>query len=144
MICTPNTGHPVLGVHIKTEKQKVVFARRICTRRAARLSREWLPVLPKSRTLPGKKHRKTASAIYSAVSYRFYNVFCKKSMDRQEVLIFYRQCGFRRLCNIEKLSIMVGVYDENSDVKWEADDERIAVGDQREIYPFQSGNLQPE
>lgn len=30
MICTPNTGHPVLGVHIKTEKQKVVFARRIC------------------------------------------------------------------------------------------------------------------
>lgn len=23
MICTPNTGHPVLGVHIKTEKQKL-------------------------------------------------------------------------------------------------------------------------
>lgn len=106
-----------MGVHIKTEKQKlphkntvrqlllfyllrplrvptvpfrlipplrkVVFARRICTRRAARLSREWLPVLPKSRTLPGKKHRKTASAIYSAVSYRFYNVFCKKSFTNE-------------------------------------------------------------
>ena len=63
--------------------QKVVFARRICTRRAARLSREWLPVLPKSRTLPGKKHRKTASAIYSAVSYRFYNVFCKKGFTNE-------------------------------------------------------------
>jgi len=83
MICTPNTGHPVLGVHIKTEKQKVVFARRICARRAARLSREWPFVLPKSRTLPGKKHRKTASAIYSAVSYRFYNVFCKKSFTNE-------------------------------------------------------------
>lgn len=23
MICTPNTGHPVLGVHIKTKKQKL-------------------------------------------------------------------------------------------------------------------------
>lgn len=23
MICTPHTGHPVLGVHIKTEKQKL-------------------------------------------------------------------------------------------------------------------------
>jgi len=57
--------------------------RRICTRRAARLSREWLPVLPKSRTLPGKKHRKTASAIYSAVSYRFYNVFCKKGFTNE-------------------------------------------------------------
>ena len=49
----------------------------------ARLSREWPFVLPKSRTLPGKKHRKTASAIYSAVSYRFYNVFCKKSFTNE-------------------------------------------------------------
>ena len=49
----------------------------------ARLSREWPFVLPKSRTLPGKKHRKTASAIYSAVSYRFYNVFCKKGFTNE-------------------------------------------------------------
>ena len=49
----------------------------------ARLSREWSFVFPKSRTLPGKKHRKTASAIYSAVSYRFYNVFCKKGFTNE-------------------------------------------------------------
>ena len=61
----------------------MVFARRICARRAARLSREWPFVLPKSRTLPGKKHRKAAPAIYSAVSYRFYNVFCKKGFTNE-------------------------------------------------------------
>lgn len=74
---------PTVPFRLILPPQKVVFARRICTRRAARLSREWLPVLPKSRTLPGKKHRKTASAIYSAVSYRFYNVFCKKGFTNE-------------------------------------------------------------
>ena len=49
----------------------------------ARLSREWPFVLPKSRTLPGKKHRKTASAIYYAVSYRFYNVFYEKGFTNE-------------------------------------------------------------
>lgn len=32
MICTPNTGHPVLGVHIKTKKQKLphrIFVRQL-------------------------------------------------------------------------------------------------------------------
>lgn len=47
-------------------------------RSAARLSREWLPVLPKGRTIPEKKHRNTAPGIYSTVSSRFYNVFYKK------------------------------------------------------------------
>ena len=74
---------PTVPFHLILPPQKVVFARRICARRAARLSREWPFVLPKSRTLPGKKHRKTASAIYSAVSYRFYNVFCKKSFTNE-------------------------------------------------------------
>ena len=113
LICTPNTGHPVLGVHIKTEKQKLPHKNTVrqlllficcvpcvcrqfrsalfllCERAflpaafVARLSREWPFVLPKSRTLPGKKHRKTASAIYSAVSYRFYNVFCKKGFTNE-------------------------------------------------------------
>ena len=46
---------PTVPFRLILPPQKVVFARRICTRRAARLSREWLPVLPKSRTLPGKK-----------------------------------------------------------------------------------------
>lgn len=113
LICTPNTGHPVLGVHIKTEKQKLPHKNTVrqllhficcvpcacrqfrsalfCPRRrsflpaafVARLSREWPFVLPKSRTLPGKKHRKAAPAIYSAVSYRFYNVFCKKGFTNE-------------------------------------------------------------
>ena len=74
---------PTVPFRLILPPQKVVFARRICTRRAARLSREWLPVLPKSRTLPGKKHRKTASAIYSAVSYRFYNVFYEKGFTNE-------------------------------------------------------------
>ena len=74
---------PTVPFRLILPPQKVVFARRICTRRAARLSLEWLPVLPKSRTLPGKKHRKTASSIYSAVSYRFYNVFCKKGFTNE-------------------------------------------------------------
>lgn len=122
MICTPNTGHPVLGVHIKTEKQKLPHKNTVrqlllfifcvpcvcrqfrsalfllCERAflpvafVARLSREWPFVLPKSRTLPGKKHRKTASAIYSAVSYRFYNVFAKKAlqMNFKNILYNYR------------------------------------------------------
>ena len=105
--------HHRLGVHIKTEKQKLPHKNTVrqlllficcvpcacrqfrsalflpCERAflpavfVARLSREWPFVLPKSRTLPGKKHRKTASAIYSAVSYRFYNVFCKKSFTNE-------------------------------------------------------------
>ena len=113
MIGTPNTGHPVLGVPIKTEKQKLPHKNTVrqlllficcvpcvcrqfrsalfllCERAflpaafVARLSHEWPFVLPKSRTLPGKKHRKTASAIYSAVSYRFYNVFCKKGFTNE-------------------------------------------------------------
>ena len=45
--------------------------------------REWPSVLPKGRTLPGKKRRKAAPAIYSAVSYRFYNVFCKKGFTNE-------------------------------------------------------------
>ena len=102
-----------MGVPIKTEKQKlphkntvrqlllfICCVPRVCRqfhstlfcphRRSflpaafvARLSREWLPVLPKSRTLPEKKHRKAASSIYSAVSYRFYNVFCKKGFTNE-------------------------------------------------------------
>lgn len=103
---TPNTGCPVLGVHISfwgtyqvyrsgngavlfcaaasafyllrplrvptvlfrliPPLRKGVFARRICARRAARLSREWLPVLPKGRTMPGKK----------ALKYCFGHLFC--------------------------------------------------------------------
>ena len=74
---------PTVPFHLILPPQKVVFARRICARRAARLSREWPFVLPKSRTLPGKKHRKAAPAIYSAVSYRFYNVFCKKGFTNE-------------------------------------------------------------
>ena len=74
---------PTVPFRLILPPQKVVFARRICARRAARLSREWLPVLPKSRTLPGKKHRKAALVIYSAVSYRFYNVFCKKGFTNE-------------------------------------------------------------
>ena len=105
--------HHRLGVHIKTEKQKLPHKNTVrqlllficcvpcvcrqfrsalfllCERAflpaafVARLSHEWPFVLPKSRTLPGKKHRKTASAIYSAVSYRFYNVFCKKGFTNE-------------------------------------------------------------
>ena len=45
--------------------------------------REWPSVLPKGRTLPEKKRRKAAPAIYSAVSYRFYNVFCKKGFTNE-------------------------------------------------------------
>ena len=74
---------PTVPFRLIPPLRKVVFARRICARRAARLSREWPFVLPKSRTLPGKKHRKAAPAIYSAVSYRFYNVFCKKGFTNE-------------------------------------------------------------
>ena len=56
---------PTVPFHLILPPQKVVFARRICTRRAARLSREWLPVLPKGRTMPGKK----------ALKYRFDHLF---------------------------------------------------------------------
>ena len=49
----------------------------------ARLFREWPSVLPKGRTMPGKKRRKAAPAIYYAVSYRFYNVFCKKGFTNE-------------------------------------------------------------
>jgi len=45
--------------------RKGVFARRICARRVAQLSRKWLPVLPKGRTIPGKK----------ALKYRFGHLF---------------------------------------------------------------------
>ena len=75
--------HHGLGVHIKTEKQKVVFAHRICARRAARLFREGLSVLPKRRTLARKKRRNAVPTIYSAVSYRFYNVFYKKDFTNE-------------------------------------------------------------
>ena len=47
------------------------------------IPREWPSVLPKGRTLPGKKRRKAAPAIYSTVSYRFYNVFCKKGFTNE-------------------------------------------------------------
>jgi hypothetical protein len=47
--------------------RKGVFARRICVRRVARLSRKWLSVLPKGRTIPGKK----------ALKYRFGHLFCR-------------------------------------------------------------------
>ena len=112
---TPNTGCPVLGVHISIGgtyqkwggsffvRQLLLFICCVpcacrqfrsalflpCERAflpaafVARLSREWPFVLPKSRTLPGKKHRKAASAISSAVSYRFYNVFCKKGFTNE-------------------------------------------------------------
>lgn len=118
----PQYWTPSIGVHIKTEKQKLPHKNTVrqlllficcvpcvcrqfrsalfllCERAflpaafVARLSREWPFVLPKSRTLPGKKHRKTASAIYSAVSYRFYNVFCKKAlqMNFKNILYNYR------------------------------------------------------
>lgn len=46
---------PTVPFRLIPPLRKVVFARRICTRRAARLSLEWLPVLPKGRTMPGKK-----------------------------------------------------------------------------------------
>ena len=88
---TPNTGCPVLGVHcVPCACRQFRSALFLPCERAflpaafvARLSREWPFVLPKSRTLPGKKHRKAASAIYSAVSYRFYNVFCKKGFTNE-------------------------------------------------------------
>ena len=32
---------------------------------------------------PGKKHWNTASAIYSTVSFRFYNVFCQKGFTNE-------------------------------------------------------------
>ena len=47
---------PTVPFRLISPLRKVVFARRICARRVARLSREWLPVLPKGRTMPGKKH----------------------------------------------------------------------------------------
>lgn len=53
LLCPPRV--PTVPFHLILPPQKVVFARRICTRRAARLSLEWLPVLPKGRTMPGKK-----------------------------------------------------------------------------------------
>lgn len=99
MIGTPNTGHPVLGVPIKTEKQKlphpprvptvpfhlilppqkVVFARRICGQAFPGMA----ACFAEKSYSAQKKHRKTASAIYSAVSYRFYNVFCKKGFTNE-------------------------------------------------------------
>ena len=42
-------------------------ARPFYARRVARLSRKWLPVLPKGRTIPGKK----------ALKYRFGHLFCR-------------------------------------------------------------------
>ena len=109
--------HHGLGVHIKTEKQKLprkntvrqlllficrvpprvptvpfhliplpqrgVFARCICGCSAARLFREGLSVLPKRRTLARKKRRNAVPTIYSAVSYRFYNVFYKKDFTNE-------------------------------------------------------------
>lgn len=46
---------PTVPFRLILPPQKAVFARRICGRSAARLSREWLPVLPKGRTIPEKK-----------------------------------------------------------------------------------------
>lgn len=49
---------------------------------------------------PEKKHRKTASAIYSAVSYRFYNVFLQKKalqMNFKNILYNYRFSFFTQI-----------------------------------------------
>jgi hypothetical protein len=58
---------PTVPFHLILPPQKIVFARRICARRVARLSRKWLPVLPKGRTIPEKK----------ALKYRFGHLFCR-------------------------------------------------------------------
>ena len=63
--------------------QRGAFARCICVCSAARLFRAWLSVLPKWRTLARKKRRNAVPTIYSAVSYRFYNVFYKKDFTNE-------------------------------------------------------------
>ena len=69
---------PVVPFCLIPLPQRSVFARCICGCSAARLFREWLSVLPKRRTPARKKRRNAVPTIYSAVSYRFYNVFYKK------------------------------------------------------------------
>ena len=76
-------GRPGVQTRLIPPLQRVFFAVCIYSRSAARLSRESPTVLPKGRTLPGKKRRKAAPAIYSAVSYRFYNVFYKKDFTNE-------------------------------------------------------------
>ena len=58
---------PTVPFRLIPPLRKGVFARRICVRRVARLSRKWLSVLPKGRTIPGKK----------ALKYRFGHLFCR-------------------------------------------------------------------
>ena len=74
---------PVVPFCLIPLPQRSVFARCICGCSAARLFREWLSVLPKRRTPARKKRRNAVPTIYSAVSYRFYNVFYKKDFTNE-------------------------------------------------------------
>ena len=122
MIGTPNTGHPVLGVPIKTEKQKLPHKNTVrqrllficcapcvcrqfrstlfCPHRrsflpaafVARLSREWLPVLPKSRTLPEKSTGRLLRPFIPPFLTDFTMFFAKKAlqMNFKNILYNYR------------------------------------------------------
>ena len=52
---------PPVPFHLILPPQKIVFARRICARSAARHFRKRPPVLPKGRTIPEKKASKPCS-----------------------------------------------------------------------------------
>ena len=78
LLCPPRV--PTVPFHLILPPQKVVFARRICTRRAARLFREWLPVLPKGRTMPGKKALKSCFGHLFCCFFPFLQCFLQKRL----------------------------------------------------------------
>ena len=119
MICTSNTGHPVLGVHIKTEKQKLPHKNTVrqlllficcvpcvcrqfrsalfllCERAflpvafVARLSHEWPFVLPKVVLCPGKSTGRLHWSFIPPFLTDFTMFFAKKALQMNFKNILY-------------------------------------------------------
>jgi len=74
---------PAVPFRLIPPPQRGVFARCICCCSAARLSGTGRLFFRKVVLYPEKDYRNAAPVIYSAVSYRFYNVFYKKGFTNE-------------------------------------------------------------